>query len=812
MNLIISTGLFCVIVTGFLPLHCYSAEPAALLPDITNGSFENQLEGWKLGALSELSKQQAATGQYSLKISDDSDQNGSEALAARVPVGAGIYTLRGKVFTVSGSGLGVYLRFMDSAGKVGPEETHVFQRTVPSTPRGQWVPFELTGIALKNAAFAEVWLHSYNNAKVVAYIDDLSLAPAPKSELATPWKGTYKIKPSEKARLTAADVVGPDGVVYPDWKYAGKPGGIPRIKTVAKIEEFAGKANDDLDDSEALEKGAETIGKRGGGALLLGEGTYYLDRPIWITRDNVVIRGLGANRTKLVFRYNKVGETPSFAWPRAGQTIDANTWIEANADPTDLKALEIQVDGQTVTRRDKNLYANATYSVTALGSNVLDKVADKNTVHQLKIIAEYKDGKTRESSASFRTTSATPTEGARALRDTGAINFAGVSQKGPQHLLARDGKRGDQILLLQDASGLHAGSRIYLTAPATPRWNQLVGNTARWGDYRRYELQVTRVRGNEITINQPLRLDYPTIDGAFVAEIFPLRNCGVENLSLEQTHKLWTSGIIFSNAWECWARGVTVKKAGRFPLYGTYAKWLEIRDCVVDDVWHKGDGGTGYVGWDYCYDSLMDGITTYKVRHAPLLQWSAAGNVIRRGVFHDSDAQWHAGWTNENLIEQCVIESVTGNGGYGYGMLSTAPDDSNHGPNGPRNVIYNCDVSSPKSGVWMGGMNENWLFLHNRFVVGSGPGVFGQKGSFDHIFKDNVFILKDINQPAFMMRSPNCVGWELTGNIIVGGNGQLTGGFGEALVATGNTMLPMGEATRPKPKIPSLFEWQRRNK
>ena len=43
------------------------------------------------------------------------------------------------------------------------------------------------------------------------------------------WEPVYKIKPGETDRLTAADVVGPDGIVYPDWRYAGLPGGIPSV-------------------------------------------------------------------------------------------------------------------------------------------------------------------------------------------------------------------------------------------------------------------------------------------------------------------------------------------------------------------------------------------------------------------------------------------------------------------------------------------------------------------------------------------------------------------------------------------------------
>jgi hypothetical protein len=61
-----------------------------------------------------------------------------------------------------------------------------------------------------------------------------------------------------------------------------------------------------------------------------------------------------------------------------------------------------------------------------------------------------------------------------------------------------------------------------------------------------------------------LRLEFPVIDASYVQEISPIRRSGIEDLYLEQTQDLWTSGIIFSNAWECWARGVTVKKPGDF--------------------------------------------------------------------------------------------------------------------------------------------------------------------------------------------------------------------------------------------------------
>jgi hypothetical protein len=237
-------------------------------------------------------------------------------------------------------------------------------------------------------------------------------------------------------------------------------------------------------------------------------------------------------------------------------------------------------------------------------------------------------------------------------------------------------------------------------------------------------------------------------------------------------------------------------------------KWCEIRDCVFDDAHFKGGGGTAYAGWEYSYDCLMEGVETFKLRHAPLFQWSASGNVIRKSVFHESDGQWHSGWTNENLMEQCVIESVRGNGGYGFGLWASPPEDTAHGPNGPRNVVYNCDVSSEKDGLWMGGMNESWLILHNRFVVERGRGVFAKTASFDHIIKGNVFVVKDGRSPMVFLATPDCVGVEVVGNALFGGNGWVCSGAGTPALERGNLVRPLADAPRPRPEVPSIYEWQ----
>jgi len=626
---------------------------------------------------------------------------------------------------------------------------------------------------------------------------------------APPWKGQYKIKPTETARLTAADVVGPDGLVYPNWTKCGVQGGIPQVTAGVKIEDFGGQADDDQDDSAALDQACQAVGTKGGGAVLLGAGTYHLDRPVTIRHDGVVLRGAGSQRTRLIFRYDLPAGGVAFYGLTPGARIGKATPITLHCRPAGLETMEIQLDGQTVHQWKRSLHSGNTFATGTSGRSIAGRLPDGP--HTLRGIAGYKDGTTLQAEMPVvldaKFTAPPPIADARAT-----LLFTGAGRVGKPLKLAQDARRGDRTLVLTDASDLAAGDALHLEAPATDRWKTLVRCACEWGRYREGEFQVEQVDGHKVTLSQPLRIEFPVIDGSFVQKVRPIARCGVEDFSLEQTADLWISSVSFTYAWNCWARGVTIKKCGRFPVYGSNAKWCEIRDCVFDDAWFKGGGGTAYAGWDGCWDCLMENVQTFKLRHAPLFQWAASGNVIRQSVFHDSDAQWHAGWTHENLIEQCVVESVRGNGGYGYGMWASPPEDKAHGPNGPRNVVYNCDIRSPKTGLWMGGMNENWLILYNRFQVEQGSAVFAKTASFDHILRGNVFVLKDPQAALLQLATPDCIGVELRDNRFYGGNGKLTSGKANAAIEESNEILPLSAAPRPTPAVPSIYQWQRQNR
>ncbi|MHB8899299.1 MAG: hypothetical protein ACYC6Y_11180 [Thermoguttaceae bacterium] len=128
-----------------------------------------------------------------------------------------------------------------------------------------------------------------------------------------------------------------------------------------------------------------------------------------------------------------------------------------------------------------------------------------------------------------------------------------------------------------------------------------------------------------------------------------------------------------------------------------------------------------------------------------------------------------------------------------------------------KNVIYRCDFTAPKAGLWMGGMNENWLILHNRFVVESGPGISASTCSFDHIVRGNAIAVKSDKQPAIRLATDDCLGVEIVGNRIYGAGGKLTGGGGKPETMADNSIEPFTDSPpRPAPPVPSIFEWQRR--
>ncbi len=533
-----------------------------------------------------------------------------------------------------------------------------------------------------------------------------------------PWPSQYKLKPEDRDKLTAADVVGPDGVVYPNWMQVGVQGGIPDVPVAVKLDDLGVKPETDI--SGVLSNVINEVGLKGGGAILIGEGTYYLDRPVEIRQDGVVIRGSGRDATRLIFRYSLV---------------------------------------------------------------------TTNTLQAVRNYIEY-----------------------------GAFTFLGRQGKGKYHLAA-DARRGDATIeLKEEPNDLRVGDKFVIVAWGFPK---LARSQCPEGWVRQNKYEICAIDGHMLTIGQPLRIDYPRAE-TFLQIIIPVERCGVEDLTIEHTCKLMYHSVSSHTAWNCWARRVKVVRSGRGGVHFVWSKWCEVRDGEFDSCWSRGLGtgglgGWGYGGFTWSQDCLMENCRWRNYRHAPQVQFGAQGNVIRNCTFDGSDAQWHAGWSTENLFENCVISENSQYGSYGFGMYSTPSFDKSHGPNGPRNVVYNCDVVSRMEGVYGRGTSENWLFLHNRFVVGNGPGFRAESGFFDAILRNNTFILQTKKWPMLMIDTADCVGFELIDNTLYGGNGKVVDGAAIPALDRGNRAFPAVSTNRaaadfpPRPVAdpPSIYEWQK---
>jgi hypothetical protein len=61
------------------------------------------------------------------------------------------------------------------------------------------------------------------------------------------------------------------------------------------------------------------------------------------------------------------------------------------------------------------------------------------------------------------------------------------------------------------------------------------------------------------------------------------------------------------------------------------------------------------------------------------------------------------------------------------------------------------------------------------------------------------------------LATSDCVGIELTDNKLYGGNGQFVSGADKPSVLRDNKAFGLGDAARPHPKVPSIYEWQQQH-
>lgn len=148
---------------------------------LENGNFELKDFAWEVpgGGMGEISDKQAFTGKYSLKITDQSKEKGSDISSVDIPVKtAGKYVLKGKYYPVSGKGLGMYIKCYDNEGKMLNEQNekgHISPVGSLGGSAKKWQDFSFSFIAPKGTKLMELWIHSFSSAKVEGYLDALKI-------------------------------------------------------------------------------------------------------------------------------------------------------------------------------------------------------------------------------------------------------------------------------------------------------------------------------------------------------------------------------------------------------------------------------------------------------------------------------------------------------------------------------------------------------------------------------------------------------------------------------------------------------------
>ena len=759
----------------------------------------------------------AASGKKAMQLDYTPVQQNFKGNAAmrskNFPAKPGVYRISAKILLLENFGGGVNVSFHDADGKT-LSSGGIYLGSAPKVP-GKWQNLNEYSYAFSDkvvSAKVGVWTsHKVANSMI---IDDIVVERIDDFEAKRPWKAQYKIRPEETEKLTPADFPGPDGIVYPDFTYAGvRKEYADRSKmAVVKLSDFGIKANDGKDCYDALVKAIDSLPEKGG-IIQFDAGKYNLGKYLSIRRNNVVLRGAGKDKTHIDFTYDTGGGAIDIYGIKDGMRISKKQIIHAIAksyiNGAEFYEMNFFLDGKKFGSFRKQLHSgNTSFHQVNLPGKV------KSGKHMLTVCASYKDGSMYTANVNIIVDSKAPL-----LFDNvyprGAFMFRGEGFAGKDYILEKDGVRGNNYVDLQDAKHpFKKGDAILLRALETPRRRAETRNACNWGNFRSVILFVTKVEGKRLYFNQPLRIDFVAVDKPFVRKVKLAYGGGVEGMTIKTLNNIWFHTIYMQYVSDCMVKDVKIIMAGRSPVCANNSKFCSTLNCEFDDSFFKGGGGAAYAGWDCCYDCLTDGIVTRNLRHAPLVQWSASGNVFRNGVFYHCDGQWHAGWANENLFENCrIISDTKKNGGYGNIFWASSPDDGSHGPNGPRNVVYNCDGYGIEDAVYLGGMNENWIFVGNRLRTSKKAGFFIKTASFDHIIKNNVFILEDKTSPFFVFASPDCVGVELTDNKIYGGNGKLFTGLQKPLIDKNNQLLKLDKnAPRPELKISSIYEWQMKNK
>lgn len=303
-----------------------------------------------------------------------------------------------------------------------------------------------------------------------------------------------------------------------------------------------------------------------------------------------------------------------------------------------------------------------------------------------------------------------------------AVTFTG-SETGSWTTFSADAAMHDDTITVSNAAPFIAGTYALLTQTDDSAWNI----TDSWGMGSAGQVvKIVSVIGNQLQFERPLRHDYPLTRTPKIRPLAPVRNSGIENLTLtrllagDATSRNNTATVRFSYAVDCWMRGVHSKMAFGSHVTLEYSSRVEVTGCYLDDAHEFDGGGSGY-GAIFQFragECLVQNNIFRRLRHAMIMQAGANGNVVAYNYSREGNSDSHPGYAGDMCLH----------GNYPYANLFEGNigghiwiDASHDGANGPFNTFF-------RNRAQEAGFNMTDIRAHQQNVVGNElfkPGFWG---------------------------------------------------------------------------------------
>jgi len=264
---------------------------------------------------------------------------------------------------------------------------------------------------------------------------------------------------------------------------------------------------------------------------------------------------------------------------------------------------------------------------------------------------------------------------------SGRHTFVVMGNRGVPVRLMRTAPKGSQQIAVANTQPFAVGQTVELEMNNESFIIKTYSNVAR-GQIAR----IVAISDNILTLDVPLRLDYPIETNPRVYPLNPAQNVGFENFYIKhvQSDGDQSTMFFFRFAVNSWIKNVESELCAKYHVQIKNSRHITVRDSVIHHSYNYGGGGQGYgiMLDEHACDCLITNNTLYMLRHSLLTNVGTNGNVISYNFSADdhsrqdqiglADANLHGGYTYMDLFEGNVAQWFKIGGYWGQqGPLNT---------------------------------------------------------------------------------------------------------------------------------------------